>query len=870
MGTVCVAPFVFGGRHDVGRLVFVALVGLTAVAWFARQSLLPKAAWTRTAAHAVLLCAVALVVLQLVPIPGDWLAWFSPRTRELLPLWSGGDTAAHLGLWSTISLAPRETTLALAMLVSYGLWFIVLSQRLQTTADVEWLLNVVAVAAVLMAGFGLLQYFTSNGKFFWCYVHPYRKTDAYAMGSFMNRNHFADFLALGLGPLVRWLVSTHRAQATPFGRKRSQASSAGLVRTGALTAAIALVLLAIALSMSKGGAIATAAATAAIGAIYLRWRLVDGKYLVGLTGLALALVGLLSIHGYDQVTNRLDVLTSGSIEAVDQGEGRRKVWAANFQAIEHGGLAGSGAGSHVEICPVYLEEPTAHEYTHAENGYLQIATENGALGVVLLAAGLGLCATWCLLCLGRLQDASQQLCFGAAAAGLAASLVHSFVDFVWYIPACLSVTLALAVCVLRLSQLSLGDAGRSRTRIEFSWPSWLECAAVASVLGSLSIYAYVGPAVAAVHWDRYCRDGVARSSLFANQLSPLARKIAPSDAAMRGPLADSIEHHLEQTVYWDPSFARARVCLAAAYVERFELAQQSAVNAMPLPQIRDAVQSSGFESTAELRAWLDRAVGVDAKLLAAAYAHARQAVALSPLEGDGYVLLANLGFLGNDQPTATDAYVVQARRVRPFGGEVMFEVGKHLYVQGKYDEGMHQWAMCFANSGPHQLRIVNLLAGRMPARDFLDAMHPDWHTLREIWARYRQLGRSQDLAELIDYAAQVTERDAHGETGIPPVYTWSWQASMYNDLHQKEQALACLEHAYQCDQRVYSVRFALGYALKEAGKYSEAEPHLRWCLARRPENKGLRTAILEIAKLRTLERSSNDVATNDRSAIRSL
>ncbi len=634
-------------------------------------------------------------------------------------------------------------------------------------------------------------------------------------------------------------------------------SSADLIRTGTLLAAIALVLMAIALSMSKGGAMAVAAATAVIGAIYLHWRLIDGKYLLGLAGIGLLMLGLLSIHGYDEVTNRLDDLASGSIEAVDHGAGRRKVWAANVQAIEHGGLTGSGAGSHREICPVYLDEPTTLEYTHAENGYLQIATENGMVGVALLAAGIGLCATWSLLCFGRLQDASQQLCFGAAAAGLVASLVHSVVDFVWYIPACLSVTLALAVCVLRLAQLSLPDGNQAKTRFEFSWPTWLECVGVASMLGVWTTYSYFGPAVAAIHWDRYCRDVVAKADLFAGQLSPLAKELTAADAALRDPLTESIQRHLEQTTRWDPSFAQAHLRLASLLVEQFELAQQSAANAMPLPQIRDAAQSN-FESTAGLRAWLDRAVGANVKLLDAAYAHARQAVALSPLEGDAYVLLANLGFLSDEKPAATDAYIAQAQLVRPYSGEVMFEVGKHYFVHHEFDKGMRQWSKCFADSGTHQLRIVNLLAGPMPARDFLEAMHPDWRTLREVWARYRQ--QPQELAELINYAAKVTEREVHEPNGIPPEYIWLWQASMYSDLNQKEQALTCLEHAYQCNRYIYKVRYDLGYALKDVGKYSEAEPHLRWCLARRPENRGLRAAILEITKLRTAERSANDVA----------
>ena len=538
---------------------------------------------------------------------------------------------------------------------------------------------------------------------------------------------------LGIGPLVRWLVSVLRAQGNVFARRRYHAGFAELILPGALLAAIALVLMGIALSLSKGGALAAAVATVVIGASYWRWRLVDGKYLCGLAGIGLLMLGLLSIYGYDEVTNRLDDLAGGSVEAVDHGEGRRKVWAANVQAIEHGWLMGSGAGSHQEICPVYLQEPTPKQYTHAENGYLQIATENGIVGVALLAAGIGLCATWCLLCLGRLQDPSQQLCFGAAAAGLAASLVHSLVDFVWYIPACMSVTLALAVCVLRLAQMSRAEGEQSSAAWKFSRPWWVECTAVATLLAAWTIYAFFGPAVAAVHWDRYLRDAVAGTEVFNDQVSPLAKELATSQAAMRDPLIESMEEHLLETTRWDPSFAAAHLRLAARYVQRFELAQQQATNAMTLAQISDAAQASSFASPAELRAWLVRAFGANAELLYQAHAHARQAATLSPLEGDAYLFLANLGFLAGDKRDAAEAYVAQAQRVRPSDGEVLYEVGRHLYVRGEFDLAMRQWTNCYANPGLHQLRIVNLLAGRMPARDFLDAMHPDWrHAARDL------------------------------------------------------------------------------------------------------------------------------------------
>src|SRR5688572_8840053 len=116
IGILCAAPFFFGGRHDLGRFVLLLLIAVTSVAWFARQSMLTGARWNRTAAYAIPIAAAGLLLLQLVPLPSTWLAWLSPRTAQLLPLWSTGATdAASLGSWQTLSFIPHETVKSLAM-----------------------------------------------------------------------------------------------------------------------------------------------------------------------------------------------------------------------------------------------------------------------------------------------------------------------------------------------------------------------------------------------------------------------------------------------------------------------------------------------------------------------------------------------------------------------------------------------------------------------------------------------------------------------------------------------------------------------------------------------------------------------------------
>ena len=83
--------------------------------------------------------------------------------------------------------------------------------------------------------------------------------------------------------------------------------------------------------------------------------------------------------------------------------------------------------------PVYVEKPTSREFTHAENGYLQVASEIGLPGVLILIATLIQCGYWCYsaMRLGVENRTLFKLAVGVTAA-LAASLTHSVVDFVWY------------------------------------------------------------------------------------------------------------------------------------------------------------------------------------------------------------------------------------------------------------------------------------------------------------------------------------------------------------------------------------------------------------------------------------------------------
>lgn len=868
---ICIAPFIFGGRHDMGRFVFVSLVAVTAAAWFIRQATRTRAVWRPTFAHCILLLAIGLVGLQITPLPQTWLAELAPRNGGLLPLWQPhGGAGVQLGSWDTLSLAPHATTKALALLLGYVLLFVVVVQRVRETADVRRLLCLIGASAVIMAGFGLLQYFTSNGCFFWFFDHPYRSTDWYVSGSFINRNHFANFLVLGIGPLVAWLVASVRQHSSMAPKHPSVVRQVEGMAALASALVVAFVAFAVLLSLSRGGTLALFVSVLVLGSVYAHGRLVDSKYLYGAIGLTVVVLGLLSLYGYDQVARRLNSLAQGSVDSVDQEEGRRNIWTANVEAFRAGWIPGAGVGSHRMIYPVYLPESSPKEYTHAENGYLQIASETGVGGVALLLAGLGLCGSWCVTCFRYARSELELVCFGACAAGLAASAAHSLVDFVWYIPACMSITVVLAGCTLRLAQLSRETETRQSGEVLLGHPQRLAAAAMIVAASVWMISTWLGPAVASIHWDRYLRASMASSRVSDQTLLNLVASKKTDSADTEKVISRTMLEELQQVVAWEPDFARARLRLAAHLSNEFNRRQRNSVNPMDVTQVRDAALASKFASSEELKAWLHRAFGDDCELLYSALAHAHAGVALCPLQGEGYLTLANLCFLEGGGRSTVAAYVDQGLRVRPHDGDVLFEAGRQKLLAGDMAGALALWTQCYRDVGPHQLRIVSLLAGRIPATMFLQTFQPDWHTLMPIWNRYRQLGQEQDLLALVSYAYQSAEQQTQNQHDVWAARIWQRLAKMFTDIGRNDKALTCLERAYAIDPRLYEVRLALGQALLEAGHYTKAEPHLRWCLSRHPENKYLSDALVQVAKGRLAEQDQREDSSVQAASFQSL
>ena len=273
----------------------------------------------------------------------------------------------------------------------------------------------------------------------------------------------------------------------------------------------------------------------------------------------------------------------------------------------------------------------------------------------------------------------------------------------------------------------------------------------------------------------------------------------------------------------------------------FERRRLASDNRMDVTQISDAAMSSDFQSPQAFDTWLHRAFGADMKLLTFAQRHARRTVELCPLQGEGYVYLADLCFLNQAPRAAIAAFVDQGLRVRPYDRNVLYRAGRQELLSGRHDAAIEFWSRCFNTPGPHQQQIVfRLVYSGMPARMLLNKLEPEWQTLREVWDQYCRSGTPQDLIDVLSYASEMAPLEiANEQSPVRPAYVWYRLASMNADVGRVDESLGCLERADECDPVQYAIRFALGKTLIAVGRLPEAEPHVRWCLARRPGDKNL-------------------------------
>jgi O-antigen ligase len=437
------APLPFGAVVPAGRLALEIGCLLLAGVWLVRGLLRSNPIPSRSFRIAVV-GLLALAVVQALPLGPAVVSALSPRSvgiressvpdaaaldseRALL-----GADPTSLDAPAALSLDPRSTASALRTGAALAALLLV-ATTVSALRGPKLLALFLLLSASLQALYGILVLASGHDRIW--NVPKIHYLDS-ATGTFVNRNHFAAFLACALAFGFALVLSSFRDPARSerlrdrlldlFGAQGSRRLLLGLL--------LLLVLAGLFLSFSRAGIglglLALLLTAAAAGRRGLRRRLVVTLVLLALAGVPLVQVGA------ERLAARYARIAA---DFTDSG-GRAVVWRDSLAMAGAFPVFGTGFGTFQEAYPLFRSPSVRLRYDHAHNDALQAVAEGGALAGLLL--GL------LLVPLGAKVVSALTGRYGlletGAAAGLLALLLHSLVDFNLHIPATAATAAILA------------------------------------------------------------------------------------------------------------------------------------------------------------------------------------------------------------------------------------------------------------------------------------------------------------------------------------------------------------------------------------------------------------------------------------------
>jgi O-antigen ligase len=505
-GLLLLAPMPFGSVEPAWSTTLVTIclaLGVVWLGWRARRGL-PVIPWREPLFIASALF-MAVVALQLLPVPAPALQVLSPRAAEFrAELEPAADGEPHgLAGRRPVSLYPWATSQALLRFACYALIALMTVDLAAIRLNRMILTGVLVAGGTFQAAYGLGEYLSGRQQIFGYHKEHYVEM---ATGTFINKNHYAGYLEmilpLALALAVSLFPRVRPSEHVPLMNRVAELPGRDLFR--AVLALLLAILMgtAIAASQSKAGIACAAAAVLMTGAVLAlrEWR--PGFILAA--GAAVTATVLIFTQGrgallFDRFANVHDNFT-GVV-------GRLPIWKQAMGVFSAFPLTGSGLGTFQHVFPAFRTRDSGVFLSHAHNDYLELLAEAGTLGFVAFALG-SLYLVWTLA-----RRSGGRGGFGpfgvAAAAGVLAMALHSLIDFNLAIPAN-ALTMAVMVGMLVAWRRAASIAALEEALPADSWA--VRAAAPALALVAVALLA-VAPVVAGGSGGDEGADGEGRDAL---------------------------------------------------------------------------------------------------------------------------------------------------------------------------------------------------------------------------------------------------------------------------------------------------------------------------------------------------------------------
>ncbi len=368
-------------------------------------------------------CWLALLLFQLVPLPPALVEVLSPVR------FTSHNTINPHGEWLTLTESVSETLVYLLKSLVYVLLFIMTILLVNSRRRVKLLAWTIVYSALFQAMYGSLM--TLSGLEYGFFIKKFAYIDV-ATGTFVNRNHLAGYLNMGLAIGVGLLIAGLAKGNSPRSARHWYRKVAQLLlsRKAQLRIYIALMTVALVLTHSRMGNMAFFVALSVIALLSLiLTRHARRTMAVLVVSIIVIDIFILSAwFGLEKVASRMQQTSL-------QTEKRDEVALNTLEQWQDYFVLGAGGGTYQYVFPKYRDADIRLYYDHAHNDVLEIASETGVIGISLLVGAVLLSFFTALRALSQRHDPLMIGMAFAAAMGMLALSIHSFVDFNLQIPA---------------------------------------------------------------------------------------------------------------------------------------------------------------------------------------------------------------------------------------------------------------------------------------------------------------------------------------------------------------------------------------------------------------------------------------------------
>ena len=361
-----------------------------------------------------------LIVIQLIPMPLNLLKIISPNTQDMLLQTRQGLNyifGERLIDSFTISINPYATKEKLILYSSYAAFFLVASNHIVHRKQIKRYFWIIFTVGLLESLIGITQYISSSS------LEP-------ASGTYVNPNHFAGLLILiipvSLGYIL-YLGQTRGAGSNIIEIiRKSKFSNQVLILFATCLMGTGLIM-----SQSRG-ALISALASIAIFYVLLSWKRKNrsGTYFIALF---VAVIAVYSVWiGLDPVIEKFS-------EATETVPKRTYIWEDTLHIIKDFPVLGTGLGTYSLSFSLYKDSafwPVVIQ--HAHNDYLELLSETGVVGFLLIMWGM---VVFYIRAIPKVlrgksdKDPLRYYLLLGALSGTLGMMVHVITDFNFQIPA---------------------------------------------------------------------------------------------------------------------------------------------------------------------------------------------------------------------------------------------------------------------------------------------------------------------------------------------------------------------------------------------------------------------------------------------------